>query len=119
MTKQEILALCTQMGLDTVMIDGVSASQVLAACVEVESNFDQYAIHMNDKPNGAVASIDYGICQINDYWNIGEGKPFPSPEYVLSNPQACITWMIDMFKAGKQTLWTSYTSGLYKQYLPA
>jgi hypothetical protein len=118
MNEQQVLQLCTQNGLDSILIDGVSASHVLVACVEVESNFDQYAIHLNMTANGAVDTIDYGICQINDFWHIGENKDFPTTWYVLSNPQECIEWMIEQFKEGHQDLWDSFTSGAYKQFLP-
>lgn len=119
MNPNAIRALCTQLGLDAVLIDGVSASKILVACIEVESNFNAHAIHFNQNQAGAVTSIDYGICQINDYWNIGPGKPFVSPEQVLTYPYECVTWMIHMFKAGKQNLWSSYTSGAYKKFLTA
>ena len=118
MTPESILAMCTQNGLDPIMINGVSASKVLVACVEVESNFEPHAIHLNVNENGAVTSIDYGIVQVNDFWHIGPGKDFATPEAVLSNPTACIEWMVKMFLAGKQDLWTSYSSGAYLKFLP-
>src|ERR1700733_9831677 len=111
MTQQEVLQICSSVGLPNNLADE------LQACVHVESEFNQYAIHLNTDGNGGVLSIDYGICQINDYWHIGTGKDFPTPEYVLSNPTACIKWMAKLFMEGQQKLWVSYTSGLYKQYL--
>ncbi len=113
MNEQSIMALCLNSGLSQEL------AQVLVACIHVESDFDQYAIHLNDEMDGSVSTIDYGICQVNDYFHIGTGKDFSTPEEVLSNPKACIEWMINLFKQGKMNLWMSYTSGAYKRYLPA
>ena len=91
---------------------------VLCGCIEVESGFNPLAIHQNKDITGKVWSTDYGICQINDYWNIGQGKPFQTSEFVLDNPEASVRYMITQFMAGNERLWASYTSGLFKKYLP-
>lgn len=75
-----------------------------------ESEFDPSATHQNK--NG---TTDYGICQFNDgkgkdgaiYW-IGTGACFPSPEYVLKNPEACVRVMCREFKLGHQGYWECY-----------
>lgn len=88
----------------------------LDACVHVESDYSPKAMHQN-MVNGTVSSTDYGIVQVNDYFHIGPGKDFPSVDYVLANPEACVRWMAKLFKAGKANLWSSYQSGAYKKYL--
>lgn len=103
--------LCAQVGLDA------ANTQILIACIMVESGFNRSAINLNRDATGAVTSIDYGIIQVNDFFHIAPDKDFPSPEYVLSNPDACVKWMAQMFKEGKQNLWSSFVSGAYKQYL--
>jgi len=94
---------------------------VLCACVQVESEFKPSAVHQNkvwQDDKWVIASTDYGIAQINDFYNIGMGKPFPSAQYVLDNPQADIEWMAKQFLAGNAHLWCSFTSGEFKKYLP-
>ena len=115
MNKEQVIAFCTTLGMPTQLMNE------LVACIEVESNFDQYAIHLNKNPDGTVSTIDYGIVQINDYWHIagcGKGNDFPSVEYVLSNPEACVKWMAKLFMEGQQKLWDSYLSGAYLKYMP-
>ena len=109
--RHAVRVVCDLMGLTAQMKD------ILCACVEVESNFNPLAVHYNRDTEGNILSIDYGIAQINSYWNIGTDKPFPSSEYVLQNPQICIQFMCDMFLQGHENLWCSYTSGLYNKYL--
>jgi hypothetical protein len=93
--------------------------EILTACVWQESDF-----MTNPRPNqnktlsGKVWSTDYGIVQVNDYYNIGTGKPFPNVQYVLNNPEACVRWMAGIMKStGKLQPWASYTTGAYKKYL--
>lgn len=97
--------------------------EVLTACVKVESDFRTRITHANytiTAANGVkhLSSTDYGIVQINDYWHIGVGKDFPSPEYVLDNPEACVRFMCNYYKAnGHLNAWVSFTSGAYKDWL--
>lgn len=90
---------------------------ILTACVQQESNFNPNAIGTNRNKAGVITSRDWGLCQVNDYYHIGQGKDFPTTEYVLSHPEECVRWMARLFKAGKANLWASYTSGAYKKYL--
>ncbi len=66
--------------------------------------------------NGKTSSTDFGIAQINDYWHIGVGKDFPSSDYVLNNPEACIRWMCRQFKADNAKAWVCYGRGLFHNY---
>lgn len=101
--------------------EGLSASSkdILQACIRQESRFDNSAIGRNTNKRGFVTSIDWGICQINDTpgWHIGPGLAFESVADVVNNPEKAVRYMIHMYKAGKINLWTSYSSGAYKQYL--
>ncbi len=65
-----------------------------------------------------VTSIDWGLIQCNDYWNIGEDKPFPSVEYLLAHPEEQIAFMVKMYRAGQLDMWCAYSSGAYKKWLP-
>jgi hypothetical protein len=100
---------------------------VLWACVKQESDFNNSVTHANyifktDLQTGqtikVLASTDYGIVQVNNFYHIGEGKDFPSVDYVMSNPESCVRWMIKCFQTGRASEWCSYSSGAYKQWLP-
>lgn len=103
----------------------LQAKNIITACVEVESGFYNYLpngspiTHKNYDQKGTLLSTDWGIVQINDYYHIGAGKDFPSAEYVMANPQKAVQFMIDMYKAGRLSLWVSYSSGEYLKYMPA
>lgn len=109
--RYSVRVICDEEGLN------VNLKNILTACVQVESNFNPKAVHYNKNSEGHITSTDYGICQINDYFQIGPGKPFPSSQYVLDNPETSVRWMAKMFQAGKMKLWSSYTNGSYKKYL--
>lgn len=103
-----------------------SMKEVMCACIEVESHFENYikfniangpTIHEN-YVGANLSSTDYGICQINDYWHIGAQKDFPSVSYVLNNPENVVRWMAKMVHAGNIDWWVSFTGGAYKKYLP-
>jgi hypothetical protein len=42
---------------------------------------------------------------------------FPSPEYVIQNPEKCIEWMAQQWQKGRANDWISYKSGAYKKYI--
>lgn len=84
---------------------------LICQTINCESGFNIKAIHVNKSGSG-----DYGICQINDHYWIGEDKAFPSIEYVLENPEACVRWMIKQWKAGHRNWWVCYKDNLYKNY---
>ncbi|HEX3861307.1 MAG TPA: hypothetical protein VHY35_06395 [Stellaceae bacterium] len=115
--RHNVRAICDLEGLTLAQKEDVTA------CVYVESQFTLNATHLNyavDEVTGHryLASTDYGIVQVNDYWHIGPGKDFPSAEYVLNNPEACVRWMCRYYKIhGNLNAWVSWTSGAYKAYL--
>lgn len=107
-SRHSVRVICDEEGLP------VSQKNELCATIacETKGTFDPKIIHKND--NG---TTDFGICQINDYWNIGTGKPFPSSDYVLTHPEECVRWMCKKWKQGQQYLWSCYRFNLYKDYL--
>lgn len=95
------------------LVDGVyhKAKDVLCACIKQESNFNNKAVGDNG------TSKDWGIVQINDFYQIGPGKPFASVDEVVNNPDKAVRFMIKMYKAGKLGLWSSFSTGAFKKYL--
>ncbi len=83
--------------------------------IHCESNYNPKCIHPNIV-NGHVSSTDFGIAQINDYWHIGPGKDFPSSDYVLNNPEACVRWMAKQWLAGNGRLWVCKLKNLNLHY---
>lgn len=114
-----VRVLCDLAGLN------LEQKNIVCACIFQESRFRDYHTDGTpvDNPNrsketGLVWSTDWGLVQVNDYWNIGDGKPFPSVGYVLANPHATAFFMIQEMKStGELKDWASYTSGAYKQWL--
>lgn len=102
-------------------LEGLTYEQkeILTACVWQESEFmTSPRPNQNKLQDGTVWSSDFGIVQVNDYFNIGEGKPFPSVEYVITNPEACVRWMARIYKTtGALQPWASFTTGAYKAHL--
>ena len=111
--RHNVRVICDLVGLT------LDQKNILTACVADESGFlTNPRPNRNKDKNGVVWSTDYGIVQVNDYFHIGPGKDFPSVQYVLDNPEACVRWMAEYYKThGNLNAWASYTSGVYKNYL--
>ena len=108
--------ICDQVGLS------LDQKNILCACVFQESGFltNPRPNQNKDPQTGKVWSTDYGICQINDYFHIGPHKDFPSVQYVIDNPEACILWMARIYKkTGNLNPWGSFSTGAYKVWLPS
>lgn len=99
--------------------EGISifGKDTVCATIMGESGFNNKAINYNKGTDGKTLSTDWGICQINDAYHIGQGKDFPSVAYVLGNPDVAVRFMIRMYKAGKLNLWVAYSSGAYRKYM--
>ena len=89
---------------------------LLCAVIKGESAFDIYSKNDNKK-NGKVLSTDWGICQINDFYHVGQGKSFPSVQYILDNPDECVRFMVRMYKLGHLDWWIAYRNGSWKKYI--
>lgn len=111
-SRHSVRVICDEMGLS------LYEKNVITACIQQESNFDNNAINHNTNVAGRVTSTDWGIVQCNDFYWIGAGKKFSSIKFVLDNPDKMVKWMCAMFKQGKLNLWVSYSSGAYKRYMP-
>lgn len=110
--RHSVRVICDEEKLD------YETKNILTACLEVESGLNNKVSPCENKDKqGRVWSRDWGICQINDWFHIGEKKDFPSVEYVLANPEKCVRWMAKLFKAGQMSLWSSYVSGAYLKHL--
>lgn len=103
--------LCDELGL------AFKDKNEVCATIYGESEFNNNAVCKNRNSKGEVTSSDWGICQINDYWHCGKGKTFPSAQYVVSNPEKAVRFMIKMYKAGKIDLWIAHKNGRYLQFL--
>ncbi len=111
-----------QVTLNGIPLGLFSQKDILCACVYQESHFltNPRPNQNRDPKTGEVWSTDYGIVQVNDYYNIGPGKPFASISEVLTNAEKCIRWMAGIYKSTNALQpWASYTTGAYKQWLKA
>jgi hypothetical protein len=91
----------------------VEQKNTLTATVGAESGWKPHAV---GKPNFN-NSRDWGIIQLNDKIWIGEGKEFPSTDYVLKNPEACVRFMCKWWKKGKRDWWVAYKTEKYVAFL--
>lgn len=89
---------------------------LLSAVIMAESGFDINAKNYN-KVGGKVVSTDFGICQINDFYHIGEGKYFKSVEEVLTNPAKSVEFMIKQSRAGHLDWWIAFKNQSYLRFL--
>lgn len=110
-SRHSVRVICDEEGLTW------EQKNLITAVIHAESGFNNKAKCLNKKKDGTISSTDWGICQINDYWHIGQGKSFPSVDYVINNPDKVVRWMIKMYRGGSLKLWVAYTNGSYKKYL--
>lgn len=59
---------------------------------------------------------DHGIIQLNEKYWIGKNKLYPNIEAVYNDPEGCIRWMCQQWKAGNKNWWYAYKNGSYKKY---
>lgn len=111
-SRHSVRVICDEEGLS------VYNKEVICACIEQESHFDNKQEGKNLNEDGSLSSTDWGLCQINDYWQIGPNKPFPNPQFVVDNPEKAVRFMVKMMKAGKLSLWSSYKYDHYLKYMP-
>lgn len=110
-SRHSVRVLCDEEGLT------LEDKNIICACIQQESNFNNKTVNHNKNTKGQITSSDWGICQINDFYQIGKGLPFSSIDEVVNNPEKAVRFMINMMKAGKLHLWVSYSSRAYKKYL--
>lgn len=107
MARHSLRVICDEEGLST------GQKNILCATVGAESGWKPSAVGKPNKNN----TRDWGICQINDGIWIGQGKTFPTTDYVLENPEVCVRWMCKMWKQGHQNWWSAYNNGSFTKYL--
>jgi hypothetical protein len=90
----------------------------ICATIEAESEFNTTVEQKNYDKRGIHWSSDWGICQINDWYNIGPGKPFKTVDEVLQFPERSVRFMIDCCKQGHIDWWIAHKLGRYEKYLP-
>ena len=78
------------------------------ATIWCESNFNPKAVNRNK--NG---TIDYGICQFNDYWY----RNVISPEEALHNPKKALHTMARVWEKGHADDWICYRNKKYISWL--
>lgn len=108
LARHSVRLICDEEGLS------VPDKNIITAVISCESGFNPKAVNKN---SDARKSTDYGICQYNDYWYIGKGKPIPSVEVALNDPEFCVRTMIKQFKAGRLKDWVCYSSGMFAKHL--
>ena len=92
-----VLRVCREEGLPK------DLTEKLYKTISCESKFDPKAVNRN--VNG---TTDLGIIQANSYWYVGPGKPIPSADVALNNPEFCVRVMARMFKVGRAKDWICY-----------
>lgn len=102
--EQYARGICQEEGLTPEM------ENELIATIWCESGFNPNAKNTNN--NG---TIDYGLCQYNDYWYRDQITPYEA-EF---NIDKAIRLMCKMFLAGRQNDWCCYRFGGYKKYMPS
>ncbi len=94
--------------------EGLTVEQKNTMCATIggESGWDVDAVNKN-YVNGKVTSVDYGLCQWNNYYH---GKEI-TPGEAIGNPEKAVRLMCAYWKRGQRNLWVAYSSGRYKLYL--
>lgn len=126
--RHSVRVICDEEGLT------VDQKNDLCATVGAESGWQSYylsgpkkgqPVKLDNVKGGVVWSTDWGIAQVNDWFNIKQGfspaeaalRHFPTHQYVLDNPEACIRWMCTQWKAGNADWWIAHKNGSYKKFL--
>jgi len=109
--KHSVRVICDEVGLT------FYEKNLICAVIMGESGFNNAVINRNKNSKGVVTSSDWGLVQCNDHWWIGEGKKFPSVEYVINNPEVMVRWMIECYRAGHLNYWCAYSNNSYKAFL--
>lgn len=70
------------------------------ATIDCESNFNPKATNRNTD-----GTTDWGLCQYNDFWYIGPGKPIPSVDVAMNDPEFCVREMCRAWRKGRKYDW--------------
>lgn len=107
--RRNVRVMCDEAGLS------YATKNIICAIIKQESNWNPKAVNRHNE-NG---TSDHGLLQINDHkgYHIGKGLYFSSVDEVYNNPEKSVRFIIQMAKAGKLWLWSSYKLGHYKKHL--
>lgn len=107
--RRNVRVMCDEAGLS------YSLKNTICAIIKQESNWNPKAINKHND-NG---TADHSLLQINDHvgYHIGKGLYFSSVADVYTHPEKQVQFIIQMAKAGKLNLWSSYKFGAYKKWL--
>lgn len=106
-SRHSVRVICDEEGL------AVQDKNDLCATIGAESEWNPKAVGKKNFDG----TRDYGIVQVNTRYWIGEGKLFPSTDYVLNHPAECVRWMCKEWKKGNKNWWYGWSNGSYKKYL--
>ena len=106
--RHNVRVICDLEGMTEQQKDDISKT------IHCESDYNPNCVHPN-YVNGQISSTDFGIAQVNSFWHIGPAKDFPSPEYVIANPEECVRWMCKNWKTGAN-MWVCHLRGLFEHY---
>lgn len=104
--RHSVRLICDDEGLT------VKQKNELCATVQCESGFNTKAVNKNMN-DGKVTSVDYGLCQWNNYWH---GKEI-SPTDAMNDPEKAVRLMCKYWKEGQAKQWVCFSKDMYKQYL--
>jgi hypothetical protein len=104
--KHSVRVICDEEGLS------LEQKNTMFCTIWAESGFKLDAVNKNIL-HGQVVSVDYGICQWNDYYHWQE----ITPDEALHNPEKAVRLMCKYWKRGQRNLWVGYKNGNYKRYL--
>ncbi len=115
--RKSIRMICDEEGLPIVRTNNIGGKMyldkdIICAVIQCESGFDTKRTNKNKD-----GTTDWGLCQYNDYWYIGKGKPIASIDEAMNNPEKCVRVMIQQYKKGRIKDWVCYSGNFYKKYL--
>ncbi len=104
--RHSVRLIADEEGLD------VEQKNTMCATIGGESGWHIDAINQNTK-DGKVTSVDYGICQWNNYYH---GKEI-SPTDALNDPEKAVRLMCAYWKRGERDTWIAYKNGRYLKFM--
>jgi hypothetical protein len=91
-------------------------TKIICAVIECESGFNPMAINKNKDKGGNITSIDYGLCQYNDYWYSQKMKLITTRD-ALYDPEKSVRLMIKRYRQGFLKDWVCYNTGKYRNFM--
>jgi hypothetical protein len=108
--EKSIIKICKSDGLTD------DETKIICAVIECESGFNPMAINKNKDKGGNITSIDYGLCQYNDYWYSQKMKLITT-RGALYDPEKSVRLMIKRYRQGFLKDWVCYNTGKYRNFM--